>query len=342
MTKHVLRPCLYCDVPGRSKEHVLPQMFGVYEKNLTVWDVCAECNKIHFGQKLETKFGRNSAEAIFRLIFGLKSPAKAKEIGGDRVTAIYLEDDEFRGAELVFEPDDNGSFQARMPPQVIIKHGSLEVPRAFREDQITAEALRPYLRGSEVIIPGEVNSDEVLRLRAKMEQAGFEFISVEQFAVASRTAPDFLLRIDAVVDDAISRLVTKIAVNFLAFTAGYDFAMQPEFRPMRRYARYGDPCLRDHVRSAPVSIVVDAFQPQYGNGHLITMDWPLTRSAGILAQVCFFNRISHQVSLADDVDAVWRNIRVAYFFNPESHTAERINLAPGDHMHLLPAAPVGC
>jgi len=124
MTKHVLQPCLYCDVPGRSKEHVLPQMFGVYENKLTVWDVCPDCNQIHFGQKLETKFGRNSAEAIFRLVFGLKSPEKAREIGGDRVTAINLEDDEYRGAELEFEPDGEGTFKGRMQPQVIIKHES--------------------------------------------------------------------------------------------------------------------------------------------------------------------------------------------------------------------------
>lgn len=74
MTKIEIRPCLYCDEPRRSQEHVLQQMFGTYEKNdLTTYDVCRECNSKHFGEKPEQAFGRNSMEAIFRLIFGAKA-----------------------------------------------------------------------------------------------------------------------------------------------------------------------------------------------------------------------------------------------------------------------------
>src|SRR4030088_1486909 len=92
MTRIEIRPCLYCDEPGRSQEHVLPQMFGTYDGNLTTWDVCRECNNVHFGQRLEHAFGRNSMEALFRLIFGAKSPDKAHEIGGDEPVVVRPED----------------------------------------------------------------------------------------------------------------------------------------------------------------------------------------------------------------------------------------------------------
>lgn len=234
-------------------------MFGKYEDNLTTWDVCEDCNSVHFGQKLEQGFGRNSAEAIFRLLFGAKSADEAHHIGGKRVTTTYLEDDEFRGARVVFVNDGAGSIQAEMPPQVIIQHPSLEVPHALLENEITRDAVEPFLRGSTVVIPGELQSDDVLRLRARMEGAGFVFVGeMEGVPVPKRESSNFLLRIDAVVDDAIARVMTKIAVNFLAVTVGYDFAMRPEFRPMRKYARYGDPQLRHRVHSAPMSIVVDA------------------------------------------------------------------------------------
>lgn len=338
MTRIEIRPCLYCDQPGRSQEHVLPQMFGTYENNLTTWDVCKECNNVHFGQKLEHAFGRNSMEAIFRLIFGAKRPEKAHQIGGDRVMAIYLEDDDFRGARLVWASDQAGTFQAEMPPQVIIHHQSLDVPCALLEDEITSDAIEPYLKGSKVLIPGDPDDEKIPRLVAKMENAGFRFVgAMEHVRVPPRTAQDFLLRIDAVVDDSIARVMTKIAVNLLAAVVGYDFAMRPEFRPMRKYARYGDPQLRHRVFSAPMSIAVDAARERYGDDHILTLDWPF-EGGGVIAQICLYNRIAHQVELADNVGAVWRNVRTAYHFDVGTRRAERLNLAPGVHMALAGGA----
>jgi len=309
-------------------------MFGTYEGNLTTWGVCRECNNVHFGQKLEHAFGRNSMEAIFRLIFGAKDPDEAHEIGGDRAMAIYLDDDEFRGARLSWSSDGAGSFRAEMPPQVIIQHESVDVPRALLEQEITSEAIRPSLKGSTVLIPGDPDDEKVPRLIARMQSAGFVFMGdMERVHVPPRTEREFLLRIDAVVDDAIARVMTKIAVNFLAATAGYEFAMRPEFRPMRKYARYGEPELRRRVLSAPMSIAVDAARGRYGDGHILTLDWS-PEDGFVIAQICLYNRITHQVHLADKVNAEWREIRTAYSFDIATRRAERLKLAPRVQMVL--------
>lgn len=341
VTKIETRPCLYCDEPGRSQEHVLPQMFGTYEGNLTTWDVCRDCNNVHFGQRLEHAFGRNSMEAIFRLIFGAKSPDKAHEIGGDRVMPIYLEEDDFRGARLTWARDGAGSFQAEMPPQVIIHHSSLDVPRALLEHEITSEAIGPFLKGSKVLIPGDPDEEKVPRLVAKMENAGFVFVGdIERVRVPPRTDRDFLLRIDAVVDDTIARVVTKIAVNFLAATTGYEFAMRQELRPMRKYARYAEPCLRGRVHAFARSIELDATRDRCGDGHVMTLDWSFA-TGEVIALISLFNRITYQVDLADDVQAIWRNIRIAYHFDPASRQVKRLDAGTGEHMTLIGATMNG-
>lgn len=336
VTRIEIRPCLYCDQLGRSQEHVLQQMFGKYENNLTTWDVCLDCNNVHFGEKLELAFGRNSMEAIFRLIFGVKSPDEAHEIGGDRVAATYLEDDEFRGARLVWASDGAGGFQAEMPPQVIISHASADVPRALLEDEITSDAVRPFLNGGTVLIPGDPDDEKVQRVIAKMMAASFVFVGdVESVRVPPRASRDFLLRIDAIVDDAIARVVAKMAVNFLAATVGYDFAMRPEFRPMRKYARYGEPFLRHRVHPVARSIELDGTRDRCGDGHVMTLDWSFA-TGEVIALISLFNRITYQVDLADDVQAVWRDIGVAYHFDPTTRQVKRLHTGAGEHMTLVP------
>jgi len=336
MTAKVIRPCVFCDQLGSSRDHVLPEMFGTFENNLINHDVCGDCNRIHFGQKLETRFGRNSAEAIFRLIFGAKPADEAHHIGGDRVMATYMEDDEFRGARIRLTYDGDSSVQAEFPPQVLIHHPSLDVPRALLEEEITPDAIAPFLHGSTIWIPDDLG-ETTLRLRAKMEQAGFVFVgAMDRVPATKRDARDFLMRIDAVVDDAIAREMTKIAVNFVAVTVGYGFVMREEFRPMRKYARYGEPCLRGRVDTFARSIELDGTRDRYGDGHLITLDWSFATSE-VIVLISLFNRITHQVHLADDVKSVWWNIRTAYHFDTATHQAKRLETGPGEHLRLIAA-----
>jgi hypothetical protein len=136
-------------------------------------------------------------------------------------------------------------------------HESLDVPRALLEDEITPEVVAPFLHGSTVTLPGEFG-EVTLRLRGRMEQAGFVFVGeIDHMRPTPRDASDFLMRIDAIVDDAIAREMTRIAVNFLAVTVGYDFVMREEFRPMRKYARYGEPCLPGRVHTFARSIELE-------------------------------------------------------------------------------------
>jgi hypothetical protein len=327
------RPCIFCDELGRSRDHVLLDMFGSFENALTNLNVCQPCNK-HFGDTLERGFGLNSAEAIFRLMFGVKSPEKAHHVHGDRITLTYLEDDELKGARIRFAYNGASAIQAEMPPQVIIQHKSLDVPHALLEDEITAQAIVPFLHGANVIFPGDLG-ETTMRLRRKMEAVGFVFAGpMERFRVAPRSTTPFLMRVKAIVDDAIAREVTKIAVNFVAVSVGYDFIMLPDFRPARKYARYGDPCLRHSVHTSAQSIEMDLTRDRYGDGHMMTLDWSFA-TGEVIVLICFFNRITHQVKLAENVNAIWRNIRTAYHFDTATRRATRLKMGAGEHMKLI-------
>jgi len=93
--------------------------------------------------------------------------------------------------------------------------------------------VQPFLRGSEIIIPGEVNSDDALRLRAKMEQAGYQFVTVEQFAVTPRTAPDFLLLAGVLRQGGRTNALAASDVT------RREFERSPVLRPPKRRLRGG-------------------------------------------------------------------------------------------------------
>lgn len=74
------------DGPFRNQKHVLPKMFGKFdsrEGNLTLHDLCPDCNR-YFGRTLEQHFGRDTIDAYFRLLAGVKPLEEAAEVGGRR------------------------------------------------------------------------------------------------------------------------------------------------------------------------------------------------------------------------------------------------------------------
>ena len=68
--------CIYCleEKESRffnSREHAIPQCFGVFRDNLTLNKmVCDECNQ-YFGRNIENCLGRDSLEGIARYRFGI-------------------------------------------------------------------------------------------------------------------------------------------------------------------------------------------------------------------------------------------------------------------------------
>ena len=70
-------PCPYCGGANAylGREHVIPQAFGRFERNLIAWDVCDGCNDV-FGRELDSPLTRETYEGYLRFKAGVK-PAQS-------------------------------------------------------------------------------------------------------------------------------------------------------------------------------------------------------------------------------------------------------------------------
>jgi hypothetical protein len=78
-----MRTCIYCRAQSAGafpKEHVVPKAFGRFRENLTLDCVCGACNDF-FNKELELFLTRDSAEAMLRVRYGLKTKSGRRKLG---------------------------------------------------------------------------------------------------------------------------------------------------------------------------------------------------------------------------------------------------------------------
>ena len=146
-----LTKCLYCpttrEQPFREAEHVIPQAFGTFESregNLTLHNVCPECNG-YFGRNLEQHFGRDTGEALLRLMTGLKPAEKTMEIGGRRLKVrIDRPGGEDHGALVTLGNNPEGHIVVHAAPQVALRLIGESEWIWFREQDITSKAISAF------------------------------------------------------------------------------------------------------------------------------------------------------------------------------------------------------
>ena len=203
-------------------------MLGRFRGAITLDCVCDACNNTL--SLIELTFGRDSVEGLYRFLFGAKDAGDSHQLGSSRVAARFIEaGDPLNGAKIRPRASASGGVEFETPVQVLIRHPDHPEPVAMFEHEITTDALAPLLKGSEVFIT-TTDATEVARLMGRLQQCGFIFDGEPQLeAVTPRTAPEFVLRTDAIVDENIRRVIAKIAFNYLAFIAGPEFVLQREF-----------------------------------------------------------------------------------------------------------------
>lgn len=160
--------CIYCREAIETRppaEHVLPQMFGTFENNLTLFTVCGGCNNRF--SKFELFLGRDSAEAIQRIRYGLKPPADAKKIRGRRLTFRANEPGEWYGAYAVLDGDESGVFPSFLP-QAAFRSAKVNEWEWILADDFSSERLATYPVGSQIRVTGGSNN-ELLQVVAALE-----------------------------------------------------------------------------------------------------------------------------------------------------------------------------
>jgi len=320
--------CIYCRKMTEASEfsrpdHVMPKAFGRFKNNFTIFCVCEECNQ-WFGDNLEVSFGRNSGEAILRLMFGIKPPDDAHEVGGRRVELTLDDESELKGAKVYFTASEDGRLVTRAPLQVGFCILGGRETKWFLESELTKEAVMPLAGCATYTIGGDAN--DYARVEQRLRDLGLSrdetrWITTDEADILRRT----VVRIDYQIDVEALRTVGKIGFNYLALQAGCDFALLADFDPYRRFVRFGEgePDHFIRVSTEPLLLDKQRYGGQLTTGHLVTAEWH-PRKHGPSGDVSLFNNLRYHLSFARHMSVIWRHIRSGHHFDLSDLTIDEM------------------
>jgi HNH endonuclease len=255
-------PCIYCratDVP-RNEEHVLQKAFG---SSLTLQaEVCEPCNSF---------FSRSDKDLFEHVeMFVVGRPWKILGLG------LHL--DEEAGVRLTYRVGLRGPEKGLLiPPPQLFRHpnGSWQFrgPSVGGLDAMRTEVSAPTSKVTERLDPPEPGKPpsalavvrtapatflvrgaveaEVSDLARRLRSTGLELTRNEGHTtwVPPAKPPPLDIKSQLPVG-SVARSLAKVALNFLCSLFGTDVALQPEFDPLRSFARYDEGSFMDFVSLA--------------------------------------------------------------------------------------------
>src|SRR6202007_3153079 len=120
-----MKCCIYCNqelTGSEPPEHVIPQEFGTFHPNLTIFCGCQECNRF-FGSTLEWPMRNSSPEGVLRLVHEL-GRGQIGNIGTDGIEFKIAESGDWLGARGVLKTNKNGRHYIDLIPQVAARKNS--------------------------------------------------------------------------------------------------------------------------------------------------------------------------------------------------------------------------
>jgi hypothetical protein len=309
--------CLYCEQykprSAFNREHVLPEGFGKYEDNLVLHDtVCKECNTGYFSAVLDGPLARDSKEGLDRFVHGFIEPKTGRRLG-TRV-APKQRGGRFDGALLdwVVDPQTGTALKVRPARQLGFSRSEEGPFEWYRIEEVPShEVLRS--KGFSCCVAGGMSASEASNLIAPL---GFK-ITGDVAPVEPPVAADGMIDLTMAggIDQIILRAVAKIAFNYFAHRYR-ELAYLDQFRPIRRYIRFGEA-----PNFAPVTIlgepILGGLSPSTQIvGHIITTMWdPIAHR--VIGQVSLFDWVQYRVTLSTS-DFLVEPVFVAsgHLFNP--------------------------
>jgi hypothetical protein len=324
--------CLYCPAtnegPFPNKEHVLPQSFGKFEGregNLILRNVCSECNA-YFGRYLEQHFGRDTLDAYFRLLSGVKPAEEAAEVGGRRLT-FHINDPgrESHGSWMTLTYNPEREIVMDAPAQVAFRGREETEWRWYLERDLT-EAKLPEFRTCQFRIYG--SQESVARIAGRMEALG---LSPEKSLWTDRSEEQHptveMVEIRYEIDDIVLRTVSKIAFNYLAYVTEErvpGFVRREEFAAIRAFIRHGTQPGWNPVSIGAANVQLgDTRTLRITTGHVLVAAWPDPRSVPI-GNVSLFNQITYVVRFTDRVPGIWWELDSGHYFDIQKHEVRKM------------------
>ena len=311
-----MRICIYCGQLGENwpVEHVLPQMFGRFEPaNLVLNDVCGDCNNTF--SKLEQALGRDTPEALQRLVHGLKPYSAAEQLGNLRVTYFVDRKGPWYGARVVLAGDHE--LYPVLLPQAAFQLSEDRAWDWILEEQISEEVVRPYLgKQHRVKVLGD-SAAEIDRVQKKLESFEVHFEDPHPLEIPPDDDGKLELGLQAVIDDTVLRALAKIGFNYLAYVAGTAFVLHESFDEIRSYILRG--AMPDKWRPVAIAkhrfLLGDTSQPAEKSMHTLDLGWSRDQSTPV-ADITFFGGNTYRITMCWNYRGVWRLLRVSHRFDP--------------------------
>ena len=307
--------CIYCRSTTNpfTREHAVNQAFGKFKMNdatdfVLKNIVCQQCNQF-FGDTIDLVLGRDSAAAILRYKFGLKSPAKTQELNYKRVALKFRVVGPFEGAYFELGSDVGGmNLVPVFPPQIGMRWKISSKTKWLLESQISGDTFAEYRAAKagtvEMLILGPTEADRN-RVANKVRDAGIQITNQRDIAGHTQAKDEILTEVTTQLDADILRALAKIAFNYVACVHGADFMLRPDFDELRNYIRYGASSQIPLVILGAGGILTgEPSRLKFTDGHLITFEWNET-GRGLMARVSLFNDAKYHVLFCRDYSGIW-------------------------------------
>jgi HNH endonuclease len=294
-----VRTCIYCLASGPNivfnREHVMPEAFGMFEQNLTLLnEVCQDCNTA-MGKDVETPGNRGSIEGVHRFKTGELTTAKRfLKTPRNRVT-FEIGEPGWEGVQAYFELSRDGKgAKVMFAPQVVVDFKEGPSKSFLMENLTDAAALTNALT-----YRAYVDSDEQLAaLIDALNRLGITPKWTNEIEMPESEDSKAEVKVSAIYDDVVRRLMAKIAFNYLAHIAGARFVVNPDFDPVRRFIRYGEGRGADFVTPTHDPLL---HEEQDSGGWTITEDHLVAiqrdDAGGLFGRVSLFNMIQNVIVL---------------------------------------------
>ena len=316
------RVCIYCltDYPLTDfsrRDHVMPRAFGHFTNSPTLDCVCDECNG-HFGQSIEREMGRDSVEALLRLIHQTKPASEVHELGKKRVrTTLDHEDPAWKGCHTTWVEEDGAPVVSLVPQVGFRRRDSEEWIYVTEKDlEDTNKPLPPEAepkKGVRLVSRARAITE---RLVSVLARRGIAFkMTRESGGHLSSADGRAAVTIHGTVDDTSLRCISKIAFNYLAWRAGASFVRLETFNPIRAFIRHGTRTAYPLVKVDHRPMLADdTVSSRQTDGHLVTAAWTVN-NRDLVGQVSLFNTLTYFISLSRDFVGVWLPVVTGHHFD---------------------------
>jgi hypothetical protein len=329
--------CIYCRAQKPegefNQEHVMPQAFGHFDTRspTLLTEVCWDCNQA-LGDTIETAGTRGSIEGIHRFLTGsLRSVSSLLKTPRTRVS-YEVGEHGWDGVRAYLLAGDRDSVKVMFEPQVVVDYHDGKSRSFLLAELNDAEPLRIAKT-----FRAYVTSDEEFRaLTDALDGLGIQPRWTSEIGLPPSEDGKALVKVSAIYDDDVRRLMAKIAFNYLAHVAGARFVLKEDFDPIRRFIRYGDGRGSNFVSPTHEPLLDEekaAGGWTFTEDHLVAIQ--REPDGGLFGRVSLFNMIQNVIALCP------RRAEIVYFAGIPSglrfnwKTGEVIRLAAADGNSLV-------